>query len=845
MATIAKSLIWKTGTGWTENGSTATTAISALATAVTLTATGKKLDASKATDATFTLIGSATNVSLFGGAGDDTLKVSPATTSSAWMNGGAGADILIGGQKSDTFALTGSFGADTLKNVGLKAAVDTIKFDTTFANLSFAAFTNQKLSLSVAGAGEAVIEFAPSTVALQSNAKFITTDKTFYVQTTNAHTVLNSTASTHADYMQQFSAITSATFVGGKNDTLIGGGVGDTFIYDKDIALINGGGGTDTIRLNTNATTTQTIDLTNSKYTSVEAVVVAATVTAGQVLRGLTTADQLTGSSGKDSIWSRGGNDKMAGGTGADTFWFAAGDGVDSITDNAVADKDVLKFVGFKQADISYAFTAGSLLVTYGAAASDIAIVQGNTEASKKFSIITDDKTFGVVTGATSYSGTTALTGAVGADYIRNFYTGDAPGALTVTFDGKGGADTMVGGSGADSFVYTSALAYVDGGAGKDVLGVQATTTLSAVTIDLYNNADKFLNIESVQGGLGADVLRGYASAAETLKGAAGNDALWSAGGNDSMDGGAGNDTYWFAAGDGNDSLTVSGEDKDVYKFMGVNYSALNFAKDADLATTLKVTYGSDTVSIAGFTSVTAMNNQVFAMADTTFHLITDQGGQATLSGGASNKDLIKVFGDTGLTLNGKGGADTVVGGAGDDTINFYSDLVSVDGGAGTNKLAAVAGTYGPLTMDLNDAKYTNIQLVDGGNGNDVIRGTAGAQTLTGGAGNDALWGAAGDDQLTGGAGVDTYWFTAGDGTDTITAPASSSDDALDVVKFYSVAGTANVTATLDGSDLNLSLADGSKLVLQSWSGTNKINKFTFDSGTYKLSDDAATWTKL
>ena len=67
---------------------------------------------------------------------------------------------------------------------------------------------------------------------------------------------------------------------------------------------------------------------------------------------------------------------------------------------------------------------------------------------------------------------------------------------------------------------------------------------------------------------------------------------------------------------------------------------------------------------------------------------------------------------------------------------------------------------------------------IDGGNGNDILFGYAGNDTLIGGNGTDLLLGSAGDDLLEGGNGEDTlrgglgediFVFAAGEGIDTIT----------------------------------------------------------------------------
>src|SRR5262249_11890268 len=52
-----------------------------------------------------------------------------------------------------------------------------------------------------------------------------------------------------------------------------------------------------------------------------------------------------------------------------------------------------------------------------------------------------------------------------------------------------------------------------------------------------------------------------------------------------------------------------------------------------------------------------------------------------------------------------------------------------------------------------------SIENVDGGSGNDTIRGDAGANRLVGGDGNDRLVGRGGDDVLDGGVGSDTAGY--------------------------------------------------------------------------------------
>jgi Ca2+-binding RTX toxin-like protein len=98
----------------------------------------------------------------------------------------------------------------------------------------------------------------------------------------------------------------------------------------------------------------------------------------------------------------------------------------------------------------------------------------------------------------------------------------------------------------------------------------------------------------------------------------------------------------------------------------------------------------------------------------------------------------------------GTAGADTLVGGAADDTLAGFEGNDSLIGGDGGDVM------YGDEGHD----------TLSGGAGNDVLWGdfdSAGNDSLSGGAGDDELIGEAGDDTLSGGAGNDTVYGDAGD----------------------------------------------------------------------------------
>jgi len=140
------------------------------------------------------------------------------------------------------------------------------------------------------------------------------------------------------------------------------------------------------------------------------------------------------------------------------------------------------------------------------------------------------------------------------------------------------------------------------------------------------------------------------------------------------------------------------------------------------------------------------------------------------------------------------------------------TDIGNVTVAVGTN----LSGGNGD---DLLNGTAGNDSL-SGGNGQDTLNGTAGNDTLNGGNGADDLTGGTGNDILTGGSASDTFIFAALDGTDTIT----DFNDGLDYIGLSGgltfgqlsfsgsniiVTSTNEILATLTGiNTTNLTAAD-------------------------------------
>ena len=185
---------------------------------------------------------------------------------------------------------------------------------------------------------------------------------------------------------------------------------------------------------------------------------------------------------------------------------------------------------------------------------------------------------------------------------------------------------------------------------------------------------------------------------------------------------------------------------------------------------------GNDVFSAAGSVATGA----AFATAVTVYGGI----GNDTLRGGDGDDTLDGGDGvDTFQTGTADDGAETYVGGAGSDVVDYSTRTaaltVTMDGTTTGND-----GETGEADKISDD-----VETVKGGSGADSFTGNASANIFYGGAGSDTLIGAAGVDQLFGEAGDDTFdeeaaanggdTVTGGAGTDTIDYSGRSADTVI------------------------------------------------------------------
>ncbi|MFO1436343.1 MAG: calcium-binding protein [Gammaproteobacteria bacterium] len=374
------------------------------------------------------------------------------------------------------------------------------------------------------------------------------------------------------------------------------------------------------------------------------------------------------------------------------------------------------------------------------------------------------------------YDGNDLLHGGNGDDLIfgRN---GDDVGygdAGNDTLYGGAGTNHLYGGAGNDTFNEQllndgQGIDTMEGGAGDDIyyvdspsdvvieLAGEGTDTVYAANYTLPSNVEN-LFVAGGANGTGNEldnVITGN-SGANTLTGGAGNDTLDGKAGNDTMVGGVGNDTYYV----------------DSYSDVVVENAG----------------EGTDTV----YTSVS--RDGLHPLGDNIENIILTGGAAINVQGNALNNTLVGNSNDN--VLNGDLGADSMAGGAGDDTyyVDNAGDAVTENANEGADLVqSAVSFTLGANVENLTLGGTAAIN----GTGNaldNFLIGNSANNTLTGGAGNDRLDGGAGTDTMVGGLGDDTYVVERS--TDVVT---ENTNEGIDTIE-------SSVTLTLAASVENLTL---------------------------------------
>jgi Ca2+-binding RTX toxin-like protein len=674
-----------------------------------------------------TLDGGAGNDTITGGDGNDMLIGGDGNDI---INGGRGNDVALLGAGDDTFVWNPGDGSDTVEG---QDGHDTLQFNG--ANVS------EKMDLSANGSrlrffrdvGNVTMDVngveQVNVVAL-GGADTITVNDLSHTDVTAVSLDLAGTPGSGTGDGQADTVIVNGT---ARADTIQISGAGTSFAVAglssmvsvqgsegaNDQLVVNALGGNDTVTA-----------------AGLPAAVVKLTVDGG------TGNDTITGGDGNDMLIGGDGNDMIIGGRGSDvaflgagndTFVWNPGDGSDTV--EGQDGHDILQFNGANASEKMDLSANGNRLRfsrDVGNITMDVAgVEQVNVVALGGADTITvNDLTGTDVTdvnldlSATPGSGigdgtadTVIVNGTNGNDTIK---VANTQRGVTVT--GLAATVAIQGSDAALDQLIINALA------GDDRVDASA---LAAGRINL-----------TINGGAGADVLIG----------SNGNDLVIGGTGNDVAFLGAGNDTFVWNPGDASDTVEGQGG-QDTLQFNGANVSEKMDLSANGSRLRLTRDVGNVTMDVNG---VEQVNVVALGGADTITVNDLSHTGVTTV-----NLDLSGTPGsgtgdgqaDT-VIVNGTAGSEDIVvtGSAGHISVSGLAARINITGAEAANDRLIVHALAGDDVVDGSGLAAGAIQLTaDGGDGADLLIGSADNDTLLGGAGDDILVGGPGQDILDGG----------------------------------------------------------------------------------------------
>ncbi len=413
--------------------------------------------------------------------------------------------------------------------------------------------------------------------------------------------------------------------------------------------------------------------------------IIAVTVTAeADPISGSGIDDDLVGTGAADTLLGFAGFDTLDGGAGADTMEGGA-DNDRYIVDNAL--DIIVEGMGQGTADT----VAAS--VSFTLAADDYIEVMTTTDAAG--------------TGAINLTGnrfSQAITGNAGANVLS---------------DGGGGADTLTGLEGNDTYIVRHAATQIV----EDVGGGTADRVAAGASFVLA--ADDHIEVMTTTSSVGTDAINLTGNGfAQTITGNAGANTLSDGGGAgvDTMSGGLGNDTYIVSTGT---TQVVEGAGQGSADVIMASVSfVLEVTDHIELLTTTDAA-GTDAINLTG--------NRLAQS-------ITGNAGANVLSDGGGT------------------GADTLTGGAGSDSYivrNSGSQIVEGVGEGTADRVSASVSFVLASDDHIESLTTTSFGATTAIN----LTGNAVSQSVIGNAGANTLSGLDGNDTLTGGGGADSFVF--------------------------------------------------------------------------------------
>ena len=801
-----------------------------------------------------------------------------ALSSALTLSGTTGVDTITGGSGADTIdgrggadSLDGGAGDDTVDYRGSETAVDGGLGTDTLVLKVLGSITSVNLAVAdqTLGDGTNVTGFENVDASVLGAAQGLS------ISGTAAANVITGGAGNDtihgadgADVINAGAGDDSVDYWG--NETSIDGGTGSNTLVMKNVVTVDLSASDQTAGDATTVSHFQNVDA--SGFTSAQSVAVTGSA-AGNVISTGAGDDTIDGNGGADVINAGAGNDtvnyrgtetSVAGGSGTDTLVLKALGGITSVdlsvasgTDQTTGDTTTV--TDFENIDASILSSAQTITMTGSSAANRIIGGAGNDtihggggadtiaagagddrvdfwaneisidggsgtntlvlKVGATIDLSASDQSAGDATnvsGFTNVDGSgltvvqaTSINGSIGANTLIG-------GAGADTIDGQGGADVVQAGAGDDTVDYRGSEAVLDGGTGTDTLVLKSSGGITAIDLSVSAGSDQTSGDGvSVTNFENADARVLGSTQGISITGSSSANAIWGGAGNDTVRGGGGNDT--ISAGAGDDSVDYWGTENSIDGGTGTNTLVMQATATINLGNTDQST--GDIATVTGFQNVDAS-----ALGALQGVSITGAAGGNRITGGAGAD-----------TIDGAGGADTIAAGAGNDTVSYWGSEVTIDGGTGTNTLAlksAVTVTLGN-SSDQTAADTTTVTGFQNADASGLstgvsITGSASVNAIVGGSGADTIDGAGGADTVSSGGGDDTVTYhgteaglDGGSGTNTLVLAAAAtinlgngdqtSGDTTAVINFQNVDASALSTGiSLTGSSGDNVLTGGS-----------------------------------
>jgi VCBS repeat-containing protein len=716
------------------------------------------------------LYGNQANDRLYGGEGNDTLV------------GGEGSDILGGNEGDDTYYYALGDGHDTIINYVLDASddMDKVVFD---ENIS----KNDILSVERKGNDLTIIfnEYDSLTITNWFDAQYadqldqlVFHDGVVSLEEMSSLAVIMGTDDRERlDQEYETSDIVYA--LGGSDDIYTGAG-DDTIFAGTGTDDVFAGSGNDLLYGDTG----------------------------NDFLYGDLGDDTLFGEDGRDRLYSGEGNDhltggqgddKLSGGSGDDVYYYALGDGHDTIynmspdsadTDKIVFDQTMSKNDMFAERD------GDDLVIRFNV--SDSITIQHWFDESFDYKI--DQFVFS--DGTLNADEIKAYETIYGTNEYDRLQYHEDQNYIFYVYDGN---DSLESGSGDD-------IAYLGNGSDSYFSGAGEDTIFGEAGNDFFYSGD------------GDDLLYGN-EGNDRIYGGNDNDHIYGGTGYDQLNGGNGDDTYYYSLGDGHNKITNNNTSDSYFDKVvfgeGINLDDIVITKDSnDLVLTINST---DKVTVRNWfhTSYDYKLDQ-FVFQDGVLN--AEDVRAAEIIYGTNEYDRLQYYEDQNYIFYVYDGNDSLESGGGDDIAYLGNGSDSIFSGAGDDTLYGEAG---------ND-------FFSGGDGQDIIYGGEGNDRFYGGNGDDHLYGGSGYDQLNGGDGDDIYYYNEGDEHNRIVNYSSSSAYS-DQVLFGENITKDMIGMRQNGNDLIVALENSDKLTMYRWFDERydyQVDKLVLQDGSYLTSDD-------